>query len=99
MVETMSCSFRVDSISLMPRAGLRSVATRVVSRQTRSPTAEMRRGYIMATYTCSVPKVETDEMTSAAQVASAKEPNRSAPIPAMSPTLSPTLSAKKHNWV
>ena len=37
--------------------------------------------------------VETEEMTSAAQVDSAKEPNRSAPIPAMSPTLSPTLSA------
>jgi hypothetical protein len=32
-------------------------------------------------------------MTIAAQVDSAKEPNRSAPIPAMSPTLSPTLSA------
>jgi hypothetical protein len=34
-----------------------------------------------------------DNMTKAAQVDSAKDPNKSAPIPAMSPTLSPTLSA------
>jgi len=33
------------------------------------------------------------ETTRAAQVASASDPNRSAPIPAISPTLSPTLSA------
>jgi len=33
------------------------------------------------------------ETTNAAQVASASEPKRSAPIPAISPTLSPTLSA------
>jgi len=33
------------------------------------------------------------EITKAAQVDSAKEPNKSAPIPATSPTLSPTLSA------
>ena len=33
------------------------------------------------------------ETTRAAQVDSAKEPNKSAPIPAISPTLSPTLSA------
>ena len=32
-------------------------------------------------------------MTRAAQVASAKDPKRSAPMPAISPTLSPTLSA------
>ena len=36
---------------------------------------------------------ELDATTSAAQVASAKEPNRSEPMPATSPTLSPTLSA------
>jgi len=36
---------------------------------------------------------EVDETTRAAQVASAREPKRSAPIPAISPTLSPTLSA------
>ena len=33
------------------------------------------------------------ETTNAAQVDSASEPKRSAPIPAISPTLSPTLSA------
>lgn len=36
---------------------------------------------------------EVAETTSAAQVASAREPNKSDPIPAISPTLSPTLSA------
>merc|ERR1719305_1805049 len=43
-------------------------------------------------YLFKVQSVEA-EMTRAAQVDSAKEPNKSAPIPAMSPTLSPTLSA------
>jgi len=37
--------------------------------------------------------LEVDETTRAAQVDSAREPNKSAPIPAISPTLSPTLSA------
>lgn len=36
---------------------------------------------------------ELQEITSAAQVDSANEPNKSALIPATSPTLSPTLSA------
>jgi len=36
---------------------------------------------------------EAPETTNAAQVDSAKEPNKSDPIPATSPTLSPTLSA------
>ena len=40
-----------------------------------------------------VAKRAVEETTNAAQVASAKDPNRSAPIPAISPTLSPTLSA------
>ena len=47
----------------------------------------------MAAPECDDPSEETEESTSAAQVDSAKDPNRSAPIPAMSPTLSPTLSA------
>jgi hypothetical protein len=34
-----------------------------------------------------------EEITKAAHVDSAKDPKRSAPIPAISPTLSPTLSA------
>jgi len=37
--------------------------------------------------------VDEQETTRAAQVDSAREPNKSAPIPAISPTLSPTLSA------
>lgn len=49
----------------------------------------------MATQTWLAPSDETEETTSAAQVDSAKEPNRSAPMPAMSPTLSPTLSEGK----
>lgn len=40
------------------------------------------------------PSSETPATTRAAQVDSAKEPKRSAPMPAMSPTLSPTLSAQ-----
>lgn len=36
---------------------------------------------------------ELPPITSAAQVDYANEPNKSAPIPATSPTLSPTLSA------
>lgn len=37
--------------------------------------------------------IEFPPITKAAQVDYAKEPNKSAPIPATSPTLSPTLSA------
>ncbi len=40
-----------------------------------------------------VPIREVDDITSAAQVDSAKDPKRSADMPATSPTLSPTLSA------
>jgi hypothetical protein len=40
-----------------------------------------------------ISSVEVAETTRAAQVDSARDPNKSAPIPAISPTLSPTLSA------
>jgi len=40
-----------------------------------------------------LPIREVDEITKAAQVDSAKDPKRSALMPATSPTLSPTLSA------
>ncbi len=43
--------------------------------------------------TPSVSTIEFPPMTKAAQVASANDPNKSALIPATSPTLSPTLSA------
>ena len=38
-------------------------------------------------------EIEVQAITNAAQVDYAKEPNKSAPIPATPPTLSPTLSA------
>jgi hypothetical protein len=40
-----------------------------------------------------MPLIEFPPIIKAAQVDSAKDPKRSAPIPAISPTLSPTLSA------
>ena len=40
-----------------------------------------------------VPNEDMEATTSAAHEDSAKEPNKSEPIPAISPTLSPTLSA------
>ena len=52
----------------------------------------MRSGKVIPTKLCESPRDDTAEMTKAAQVDSAKEPKRSAPMPAMSPTLSPTLS-------
>ena len=91
MAETPT--LRVGSISGMVLAGLKSVAIRVTQRQTTMPAAVMRRGKFIANQFCEVPSSETEDTTSAAHVASANEPNRSAPIPAMSPTLSPTLSA------
>ena len=92
-VEMISCLFNVGSISLTPLMVKMSVANKVVSRHTRIPAALMSSGKHMATKFLSVPKEDSDEITKAAQVDSAKDPNKSAPIPAMSPTLSPTLSA------
>lgn len=43
-VEMMSWNLRVFSISLTTRAGLMSVATKVVTKQTRMPAAEIMRG-------------------------------------------------------
>jgi len=51
---------------------------------------------IRGKYMASVVVINSAEVaptTKAAQVDSAKDPKRSAPIPAISPTLSPTLSA------
>ena len=56
-------------------------------------TALMSSGYIIAAKLCSVPNDEMDATNSAAHDDSAYDPNRSDPMPAMSPTLSPTLSA------
>jgi hypothetical protein len=65
----------------------------VVIAHTSRPTALMSSGYIIAVRLCSAPKEEMEATKSAAQDDSAYDPNRSDPIPAMSPTLSPTLSA------
>merc|ERR1719502_1749200 len=57
------------------------------------PTEEMSIGYIMELQPCALRSGEEAARTIAAHVDSAKDPNKSAPIPAISPTLSPTLSA------
>ena len=57
--------------------------------------AGMRRtnNRFFSSITPSVLIIELPPITRAAHVDYAKEPNKSAPIPAISPTLSPTLSA------
>lgn len=62
---------------------------------TQMPTAGISRTYmiVLSSYTPAWLVIELQPIISDAQVDSAKDPNRSAPIPAISPTLSPTLSA------
>jgi hypothetical protein len=73
------------------------VAKILIRMQTKIPKAIRFNGYIkLARYIGQVRLVAlkvVEEMTKAAQVDSANEPNKSALIPATSPTLSPTLSA------
>merc|ERR1719182_749424 len=57
------------------------------------PMDEMYSGNINVSQPAETKSTDSAPMTKAAHVASAKEPNRSEPIPATSPTLSPTLSA------
>ena len=59
--------------------------------QQKIPEAESKRG--KKKLAPEVNSTEVPETTKAAQVDSAREPKRSDPIPAISPTLSPTLSA------
>jgi hypothetical protein len=65
--------------------------------QIKIPKAIINRGYIkfeiLKWQPEPVPIKEVEDITKAAQVDSAKDPKRSALIPATSPTLSPTLSA------
>jgi hypothetical protein len=68
------------------------VATKEVTNETKMPTAVIIRGKYIALVVMINPG-EVEPTTNAAQVASANDPNKSAPIPAISPTLSPTLSA------
>ncbi len=67
-----------------------------ISRQMKIPRAMISNGYIRLEMKCEQPPTPTrvvEEITRAAHVLSAKEPNKSALMPATSPTLSPTLSA------
>ncbi|MFS7977845.1 hypothetical protein Hanom_Chr10g00908801 [Helianthus anomalus] len=57
------------------------------------PTELTVSGYIIAVKSWVFPNEEIEATTRAAHDDSAYDPNRSDPIPAMSPTLSPTLSA------
>jgi len=62
-----------------------------VNIQTIIPAAVINKGYKYDPV--KINSSEVDETNNAAQVDSAKDPNKSEPIPAISPTLSPTLSA------
>ena len=64
-----------------------------VTRQTRMPAPEMVSGNMSAPQPAATIAGDEAPTTSAAHVASPKEPKRSEPMPATSPTLSPTLSA------
>merc|ERR1711990_651292 len=57
------------------------------------PMDEMYNGNINVSQPAETKSTDSAPMTKAAHVASAKEPNKSEPMPATSPTLSPTLSA------
>ena len=96
-VEMISWFFKAGSISLTVLTSKKSVAKRVVSKQTRMPIELMRSGYIIAVNSWLFPNEEMEATTRAAQEDSAYEPKRSDPIPAISPTLSPTLSAMTCN--
>mmetsp|Transcript_115667 Transcript_115667/g.247206 ORF Transcript_115667/g.247206 Transcript_115667/m.247206 type:complete len:213 (+) Transcript_115667:1119-1757(+) len=92
------CTFSTISMSSCFFTGLIWVATKEQRMHTMMPPAEMTNGKSNASQPASVrvllePFTEAAAMTRAAHVLSAKDPKRSAPIPAMSPTLSPTLSA------
>lgn len=68
------------------------VAKKLVTKQTNIPTAVINSGKYIAPG-LAINSFDVALTTRAAQVLSANDPNKSAPIPAISPTLSPTLSA------
>jgi hypothetical protein len=92
-VEIMSCFFRAGSISFTAFISKKSVANSVVMRHAIIPTELTSRGYTIGVNSWLIPKDEIEATTRAAHDDSAYEPKRSDPIPAISPTLSPTLSA------
>jgi hypothetical protein len=67
----------------------------VTTIETNTPTAGMHNTNknVPKDKTSSLPVIELPPITKAAHVDSANDPNKSALIPATSPTLSPTLSA------
>lgn len=93
IVEIISCLFNAGSISFTALISKKSVANKVVIKQTMIPTELIMSGYNIEVNSWLSPKEEMEATTSAAQDDSAYEPKRSDPIPAISPTLSPTLSA------
>ena len=92
-VVSVSCVLSTSSMDASLRTGRKSVATKDTAPHTRMPTEEMYRGNTSESHPADTRSCDCAAITSAAQVASAKEPNRSEPMPATSPTLSPTLSA------
>jgi len=90
-VEIMSCHLTVVS-TLSILTLVKWVAKKVVTNETRIPIAVNISGKYMASEVLTSSS-EVAPITKAAQVDSARDPNKSDPIPAISPTLSPTLSA------
>lgn len=66
-VEIMSCFFNAGSISFTAFISKKSVANKVVIKQTRIPTELMMRGYNIAVNSWLIPKEEIEATTSAAQ--------------------------------
>lgn len=95
IVENINCFFNdfyTYDVSLISYPSVISAET---TRLTNRPKAGINKtnsiNYILMTPSKLL--IESPPITRAAQTDSAKEPNKSAPIPAISPTLSPTLSA------
>ena len=97
IVEMMSCSLRVYYTLSKVSTFMQCVDKILTKIQIKIPKAISSNGYIklliMYLHPLPLPINVVDDITNAAQVDSANDPNKSALIPATSPTLSPTLSA------
>jgi hypothetical protein len=71
---------------------MKKLAQKTERKDANIPTLVMIKGKNNASVVV-INSIEEEDTIKAAHVDSAREPNKSAPIPAMSPTLSPTLSA------
>ena len=91
MVEIISCHLTVLS-TLSCLTFTKLVAKNDVTNETMIPTAVIKSGKYIASASL-IKSGEVAPTTRAAHVDSARDPNKSDPIPAISPTLSPTLSA------